>query len=412
MRVAVLGAGGFGRTVVLELAADPRVSEIVVLDRRGDRSKTLASVGRGSSVTALQGDVTDPTDLRRILRGCDVAVNATLPEYNLPIMQACFDVACGYVDSSGCSPTTPGETWGVLDQLAMDEAWRARGLTALPSMGSDPGISNIMARVAADRFVSIDAIRIRWAASGRKGVEGFPLYSREMFLRDALSRPVVWDGTGLVERDIATGEEEYDFLPPIGRRRVHLFRHEEVLTLPIRLGKPVGYVDYKHAIDVDLVRSITELAALNLLAPDRRVRIGQGSVSFRDAFLSAWPEPSTLIGPMEGVLTIVVEVGGRKADGTDDLVRVSTIVEHKEANRRRGTTAEYFLTAAAASIGAILVGLRKTPRPGVLVAEEIPPDVVLPELRQKGIEFQIKEGVAIPPGGKTLTLAPSSPGTG
>src|SRR3972149_2469445 len=132
MRVAVLGAGGFGRTVVLELAADPRVSEIVVLDRRGDRSKTLPSVGRGVAVAA------PPADRRRILRGCDVAVNATLPEYNLPIMQACFDVACGYVDSSGCSPTTPGETWGGLDQLAMGEAWRGRGVTALPPMGADP----------------------------------------------------------------------------------------------------------------------------------------------------------------------------------------------------------------------------------------------------------------------------------
>jgi len=394
MRAAVLGAGGFGRTVVLELAADPRVSDIVVLDRRGDRSRTLSAIGRGSAVTALQGDVADAAALRRVLRGADVAVNATLPEFNMSIMQACYDVGCGYVDSSGCSPTTLGEKWGIMDQLSLDDAWKARGIAAIPSMGSDPGISNVMARVAADRFATIDSIKIRWAASGKKGVEGFPLYSREIFLRDALSRPVIWDGSRLVEVDIASGEEEYDFPSPIGRRQVHFFRHEEILTLPLRLGKPVGYADYKHAIDLNLVKSIKELHALNLLTPERQIRFGSRSTTFREAFLASWPEPSTLVGPMEGVLTIVVEVAGTKPDGTTGAAHVWTIVEHKEANRRRGTTAEYFLTAASASTGAVLVGLRKTPRMGVLAAEELPPDVVLPELRQRGVELQVADDLA------------------
>jgi saccharopine dehydrogenase (NAD+, L-lysine-forming) len=391
MRVAVLGAGGLGRAAALELVADPRVSEIVVMDRRRDRSKTLTAVGRETSVTALQGDVTDGTFLRQALRGCDVAINATLPQHNLAVMRACYDATCGYVDSSACSPTTPGEVWGVLDQLALDDLWKARGITAVPSMGSDPGISNVMARIAADRFETIDSIRIRWAASGTKDIEGFPLYSREMFLRDALSLPVVWDGHALVEADIGSGEEEFEFPPPIGRRPVHLFRHEEVLTLPLRLGKPVGHVDYKHAIDVNLIQSIKELQALDLLASERKVRVGSRSVPFRDLFLAAWPEPSTLVGLMEGVLTIVVEVRGTRVGGGPGTVRVWTMVEHKEANRRRGTTAEYFLTAASATTGAILIGLHKTPRTGVLAAEEIPPDLILPEFRLRGIELNVAD---------------------
>lgn len=391
MKAAVLGAGGLGRTVVLELASDPRVNELVIVDKRGERSKTLQPVGRRAAVTALQADVMDGAGLRRILKGVDVAINATLPEYNIPIMRACYDVGCGYVDSTGKSPTTPGEPWGVLEQLELDASWKSRGITALVSMGSDPGISNVMARVISEPYTSIDAIRIRWAASGGKGVQGFPLYSREIFLRDALSRPVTWDGRQVIEHDIATGEEQFDFPPPIGRRTVHLFRHEEVLTLPQRLGKPVGYVDYKHTIDANLVRAIAELNALGLLAPERQIRLGDRALSFREAFLSAWPEPSTLIGPMEGTLTILVEVRGTRGNGERAVVRAWILVEHKEANRRRGTTAEYFLTAAAAATGAVLIGLRKTPRAGVLTAEELPPTVVVPELNQRGVTFQIAD---------------------
>jgi len=225
VKAVVLGTGGLGRIVTLELAAERGVDEMVIVDKRGDRSRALKSLGKAADLTALESDVTDADGLRRILAGADVAVNATLPEHNLRVMEACFDAGCGYVDSAGYSPTAAGERGGVLDQLALDPKWRDRGLMGVVSMGSDPGISNIMARVAADRFEAIDRILIRKAATGEKGMDGFPLYSREIFLRDALARPVVWNGKELVEQDPVSVEEEYAFPPPIGTRRVHLFRH-------------------------------------------------------------------------------------------------------------------------------------------------------------------------------------------
>src|SRR3989475_8943698 len=137
-----------------------------------------------------------------------------------------------------------------------------------------------MARVAADRFEAIDRILIRKAATGEKGRDGLPLYSREIFLQDSLSRPVVWNGKELVEHEPVSGEEDYTFPPPIGTRRVHLFRHEEVLTLPSRLGKPVGWADYKHDINPDLVRAIHALNALGLLNPAHADRKGGGQSRF------------------------------------------------------------------------------------------------------------------------------------
>src|SRR3990170_638913 len=214
MKAVVLGAGGLGRTIALELAADRRVNEVVIVDRRGDRARALQSIGRNVSVTALQVEVSDPASLRRALAGADVAVNATLPDHNLAIMRGCLDAGCGYTDTSGAAPIEPGERSGVLEQLDLDDAWRDRGLAAIVSMGSDPGLSNVMARIAADRFMRIKDIRIRWAASGSPGIEGYPLYSREMFIRDALSRPIVWDGGKVVEREIASEVEEFEFPPP------------------------------------------------------------------------------------------------------------------------------------------------------------------------------------------------------
>src|SRR5256886_15618136 len=98
-------------------------------------------------------------------------------------MEACFEAGCSYVDSAGYSPPVAGEKSGVLEQLALDSRWRDRGVSAIVSMGLDPGISNVMARLAADRFSEIDRIPIRKAETGGEGTDGVPPYSRDGFLR-------------------------------------------------------------------------------------------------------------------------------------------------------------------------------------------------------------------------------------
>ncbi len=391
MKVAILGAGGLGRIIALELASDPSVHELVLVDRRGDRSKALRSIGRTATVTPVQADIGKPRELRRLLPGMDAVVNAVLPEFNLPVMSACLEAGCPYIDCWGLSPLAPGERPGVLDQLDQDGAWRTRGLTALISMGSDPGVSNIMARACADRLKDIEEIRILKAAAGGGAIQGYPLYSRAVFLRDALSPPLVWDNGRITSAPFVSGETDYTFPAPVGLRHLYQFYHEEVLTLPLRLGRPVGRVAYLHDINPDLVRAITALDALGLLAEDKRVAIGSGRSTFRDAFLATFPEPSTLIGPVAGSMAIVAEARGTKPDGTKGLIRSSLVVDHLEANRRRGTTAERYVTAVAVAVAAALIRSRKVPRSGVLAPEELPLDAVLPEFEARGLTFTVEE---------------------
>ncbi|HYM39247.1 MAG TPA: saccharopine dehydrogenase NADP-binding domain-containing protein [Thermoplasmata archaeon] len=391
MKVAVLGIGGLGRILALELASDARVTDLVLADKRGDRSKALKSIGHGVSVRPIQVDVGEPGPLRDAIHGADLVINATLPDYNLPVMAACLDVGCSYIDPWGLSPVAPAERPGVLAQLDEDAAWKDRGLTAVVSMGSDPGLSNVMARAAADRLATLDEIRILKAAAGTGDFDGYPLYSRTVFLRDALSPPTIWDGKQIAPQPFVSGEEDYEFPAPVGKRHLYQFYHEEVLTLPYRLGRPVGRVVYKHDINPELVRAIAALDSLGLLREDRRILLGKGAMTFRDAFLATFPEPSALIGPIPGTMAIVSEVIGSRKDGSRARVRASFLLDHREANRRRGATAERYVTSAAvASAAALLIG-KKMPRTGVLAAEELPLGALLPELEARGVAFRIEE---------------------
>ena len=370
MRIAILGIGGLGRTLASELRTDPRVTALLLADLRGERARVLTAIRGRVPIEACQLNLEDPAAVVRAIRGWDTIVNTALPKYNLSLMQAALEAGTNYLDVSATGPRVPGGKPGILEQLDLDDRFRGAGRTAILSMGLDPGISNVMAKDSADRFDAVDAVRIRSASIDRDGrIPAFPIYSREAFLSDVLVPPTVWLDGRLEEREPLGEEEDYPFPPPIGARRMFLVSHEETKSLPRALKKPVRRIDYKVALDANLVRGLVALEKLRLLDETRMIRVGDQMVPFRRALLAAFPEPSALLLPLEGYEALSVEVEGVR--GAERLVRRGDIVfSHQEANRRRSTTAVYYLTAVGASIGLAQIG-EKAVGPGVVTPESL-----------------------------------------
>ncbi len=391
MKVAILGIGGMGRALVSELRADPRVTGLLLVDRHGDRARVLAGVRGSVRIEPRQLNVEDTAALATAIRGADIVVNATLPKYNLGIMDACLEAGANYLDLAASGPSVPGGKLGIYEQLDKDDAFKAAGLTALLSMGLYPGVSNVMARDAATKLDEVRAIRIRSGGTAKlPGHIAFPLYSREAFLEDMLVRPTVWSNGAVQERDPLSEPEDFSFPDPVGVRRAFLVSHEEIKTLPRFLGKPVGRVDYKYALDPSLVSAIIALERLGLLSERRTVRLGAQTVPFRQAFLAAFPEPSALVLPLEGWEALVVEVEGTR--GRQPLVRRGEVVlSHREANRRRSTTVVLYLTAVAAAIGTVLLGTKTVPRAGVVPAEILDPETVWAEWKARDLPITWSE---------------------
>lgn len=390
MRVAILGVGGLGRSLASELRADPRVTALLLADHKGERARILTAVKGRVAIEARQLNVENAAALVRAIRGYDVIVNTTLPRYNLAIMEAALQAGTDYVDISATGPRTPGGQPGILDQLDLDARFREAGHTALVSMGLDPGMSNVLAKGAASKLDTVDSVRIRTASTTKESeVQTFPLYSREAFLEDILIRPTVWLDGALQEREPLGEEETYEFPPPIGRHRAYLVSHEETKTVPRFLGKPVRRVDYKVALNPDLVRALLALDRLGLLSESRMIRAGERLVPFRRALLAAFPEPSALLLPLEGYEALSVEVEGTR--GGQRLVRRGDIVfSHQEANRRRSTTAVHYLTSAGIAIGLALLE-EQSVGPGVVTGEALDPARVAVEWTARKLPLEWSE---------------------
>lgn len=385
VRVAILGVGGLGRTLASELRADPHVSSLLLVDRRGDRARVLSGIQGRVPIEAAQVNVENTAVLARSLRGADLVINAILPKYNLGIMQAALAAGASYMDVAATGPSKPGGEPGVFEQLRLDDAFKAAGRVALLEMGLDPGMTNVLAREAAGGLETIDAIRIRSGGTARlPGFSNFPLYSREAFLDDFLVAPTVWKDGKLVEREPMSDEEEFAFPAPVGPQRTYLQSHEEVKTLPRFLGKPVGRVDFKYGLDPNLAQAILALNRLGLLKESKTIRVGGVVASFRKVLLEALPEPSALMMPLEGAKAVSLEVEGT-SQGAKVVERRDIVITHQEANRRRSTTAVYYLTAMALAVGVILLAEKAVPRQGVIVPELLDPARVLKEWEGRGL---------------------------
>jgi len=385
MRVAILGIGGVGRTLAGELRVDPRVSSLLLVDKIGERARVLSGMRGRVPIEAKSLAVDDRAALAQALRGCAVVVNATLPKYNFTIMGAALDAGVHYLDVAASGPVEPGGRWGILAQLDLHDTFRSAGLRALLSMGLDPGMSNVVAKDLASRLDVVDSVRIRSGGIVKlPGFTAFPLYSREAFLEDALLSPTVWEDGQLHERPILGEEEDFEFPPPVGRQTTYLMSHEEVKTLPLHLGKPVRRVDFKYALNPHLVRALLALRELGLLEESRTVRLAGQQVVFRKALLGAFPEPSALVTPLEGTKALAIEVEGTRG-GARTVVRGDITMSHAEANRRRTTTAVYYLTAVAAAIGVVLMGDGGLPGPGVYSPEALDASKVYREWESRGL---------------------------
>ena len=381
MKVAIVGVGGVGRTLAQLLRSEAAVDSLLLIDKDENRARFFTKMMGRVKVDAWPFDLNAPSDLPPLLSGSAVVVNTAPPTFNRVVMDACLLAGAHYIDVAASGPRAPGAPTGILEQLQRHDAFRAKGLRALLSMGLDPGMSNVLAREAADALDSIDAIRIR--SGGTAKIPGyvsdiFPLYSRETFVSDMLLPPSLWSDGGLREQAPLSDSEDFDFPPPVGIQRTFLVSHEEVKTLPRYLGKPVRRVDFKQAFDPELIQAVVSLNRLGLLTDDRKISVGGLHVPFRRAFLQALPEPSALVHPVGGAKALSVEAEGT-AGGTHKVERRDIVIDHREAGRRAAITAVIYLTAAAAAIGTVLIGGPAFPGPGVYPPETLDPGVVLKE---------------------------------
>jgi lysine 6-dehydrogenase len=410
LRVVVVGgAGAMGRWTVRDLTESEGVDEVVVADLDGTRAREAAgwaAARSGSNGTAqvsgLAVDAGDPAALRRAFDGADVVCNCAVHALNLPVMEACADAGTHYVDLGGLFHTTRR-------QLALHDRFVAAGLTAVIGMGGSPGITNVLAALAARDLEVVSEVEIRLGVADF-APSGAPVpvpYAIQTILDEFAVPAVTFRDGRLVEVPAMSEQEELDFPAPVGRVRVGHTLHSEIATLPLHFAdRGIRSVSFKVGFPADFMDKLTLLTALGL-ADTSPVELPSGTVVPRDLLVHAITATATMPGPEtapDDAEAIWVRVRGRRAGPSGDpalapreaspgppgapVERLAELVVRPHPAWQAGSG--QLDTGVPPSIVAQLLAAKAIDRPGVLAPEDaVPPEPFLAELATRNMEVTL-----------------------
>lgn len=169
MRVLVLGgAGGMGRKAAREAADVPFVSAVTVADLDAARAQEIAA-GIGAKAAGICLDVTDAAAMRQTLSRHDLVLNTAGPFYAIGtmVLSQVIDAGVNYADI--CDDWEP-----TLEMLELSERAKERGVVAIIGMGASPGVTNLLAMLAANRLDHVDELLTGWSIAGGSEEDELP----------------------------------------------------------------------------------------------------------------------------------------------------------------------------------------------------------------------------------------------
>jgi saccharopine dehydrogenase-like NADP-dependent oxidoreductase len=394
MRVLVVGAGGVGAAFAAIAQRREIFEHVVLADVALERARAATErLDEPDRFGAERVDASSLAELCELIGRVrpDAVLNACDPRFNEPIFGAAFESRVTYLDMamtlSRPHPERPYELPGEMlgeSQLARHEEWEKAGLLALVGIGVEPGLSDVLARYAADElFSSVAEIGVRDGAD--LVVEGYdfaPTFSIWTTIEECLNPPLIWDRDhGFHTTEPFSEPEVFEFPAGIGPVECVNVEHEEVILIPRWVA--CERVTFKYGLGQEFIDVLKTLHKLGLDSTEPVSVRGQ-LVAPRDLVAAALPDPATLGERMSGRTCAGTWVTGTAADGSPRSTYLYHVVDNEQTMRDYATQAVVWQTAINPVAALELLGRGVWKGTGVLGPEAFPPTPFLELLRAMG----------------------------
>ncbi len=394
MKTIVIGVGAVGSVTAEVLANSDEFDKVVLADVNVERATRAEKKISSDKVSVERIDASDVDGMAKAFKGTDLVLNGAIPRFNHNIMDACLMAKSNYADMAWDIAVDQTPAGGVIketpawDFLKKDGDFKKAGIAGMIGLGCDPGLSNLFARMGADRLDRVHEILIRDGDNGF--VEGYdfaPLWSPETLIEEVLM-PATYYANGAYRKFAPfQGREEFDFPKPVGKLPVYNVDHEEQETLPTFIGEVLGkgcdYCDFKIALGDEYVEAIKMLGKLGLSNPNK-IDVKGVRVAPRDVVAAVLPDPSTLGHKAKGDCAIGATVLGVK-DGKKAGHYIYTELNHERTYMKYGFSATAYSVGVPLAIAAILFAQGKIPQRGVFPPEMMDPEPFVKMLPKYGM---------------------------
>lgn len=377
------GAGAMGSITVRDLIETaPPQAEIWIADFHRARAEALAQCSQRKGVKAIQVDIHEPQAALEQLQGTSVLLNALPYEHNLTVMELALKLGAHYTDLGGLFHVTR-------KQMAWHERFAQAGLTALIGIGAAPGITNLLARLAADPMESVQAIHIRLAAIDKTRYRPRPIlpvsYSFKTIMEEFSKPPAIYTKGRYRFLKPMSGMRPYTFPTPVGRQYPMYTLHSEIYNLAESYkAKGIQEVSFKIAFERDFVEKVKFLRDLGL-ADQRPLRFPGGEVAPIDLVNTVVMNqaPPQAQGPLKQyeILRVIVK-------GIEQGKRVTWINDLHTAGLPAWGIGTDIDTGAPPSVAAQMLLSGEITVRGVFPPEQaIPPEAFFKALEKRGMRI-------------------------
>ena len=377
MRIMVLGGcGAMGSEATRDLAQTSDFDEIVIADSDLRRAQGLAAELGGGRVRATQADASDDVSLTRLLRDFDVVANCTIYHFGLSATRAAINAGVNYLDLGGLFNTPR--------QLELDEAARTAGVTVCLGCGATPGVTNLMARRAADQLDRVDEVHIAFA-SFRSIAPSPGLLDTVLDEFSPGNRRFFWQEGQVIEVPAFSGAKLVRFAEPVGEIETYYVPHSETHTIHRFIGKGVRLVDVRGTWRPEIMRALRLFADLRLTG-EQETQFNNQSIPTKQ-FLRAHllEHAADFGGDDEWAFLLSVQVQGQRAGSAAKL----EYINRHPARAEWGTAETAKMTGIPASIAAQKIARGEVSGSGVMAPEAcFDPQSFFAELAKRGIHIE------------------------
>ena len=355
MHILILGAGGVGSAAARIASRRPFFDRMTIADYDPARPEALIRAIGDARYSAAQVDASSEESVIELIRTSQAThvLNAVDPRFVMPIFNACKAAGVTYLDMamslSVRHAEEPFAKTNVMlgdEQFAAAEKWEQDGQLALVGMGVEPGLSDVLARYAADElFTEIDELSVRDGAN--LTVDGYdfaPSFSIWTTIEECLNPPVLFDKDrgGWLAAEPFSDPITFDFPEGIGEVECVNVEHEEVSLMPRWID--AKRVDFKYGLGNEFIEVLRTLHKLGLDSTEPVTVRGQ-QVSPRDVVAACLPDPATLGPLMKGKTCAGVLVSGTRTDGSKGSLYLYHVANNEETMKRDDSQAVVWQTA-------------------------------------------------------------------
>lgn len=402
MNTLIVGAGGVGSAVAFKCAQNNSVLGNITLASRTEEKcqnviqrilKRAANEYPEYSLTAKKLDATNVGELVELIKDSKsgIVINAASTTCNMPILQACLEAGAHYLDSSvaeGEHEDNMPAPWYQNYEWRLKEDFKKRNLSAILSIGFDPGVVNVFAAYAQQHlFDEIDSIDILDVNAGNHGHFFATNFNPEINLREIAEDVQYWDGGAYRRIPCLTRIGAFDF-PDIGLQKLYSVGHDELHSLPkfIRANR----IEFWMGLSERYLRVFDVLKNIGLLSSNVIQIDEETALPPIKVLNSVLPDPSSLAEKYTGnacIGTLVKGFNGNKPRA----VFIYSNFSHQDCYRDTESQAVSYSTAVPLVAAAVLI-VKGDWAPGRMVnVEELDPIPFLNLMPELGITWNMRE---------------------